>query len=217
MRLDIAPLLLLEAAFAAVAGPRAVDLCPALLPALPEFLGDDAEALVPDHVPLVARLGDAALSAGAWVTPGLAAVPDPRSDVLLVLEDAADRRWCPPFRYAPPSRDTFCTQVFDDGCERLSTCELLEHAAHDGGLRWVRLHTIAVRPSTTATIDAHLPHGLGTVAIGRLADREPPRLLAELSPQSLLTKIVEVELVHHAAHLEAKLRVAVVAVETVGA
>src|SRR5262249_29607757 len=61
VRLDVAPLLLFEAASLASDGPGSVDLHPSGPHMLPDILGHDSERLVLNNVPLVARLGDPTL------------------------------------------------------------------------------------------------------------------------------------------------------------
>src|SRR6266487_3943171 len=72
-------------------GQVTADRLPARSDSLPEVLREDAESLLRLDDPLALRLPESAASPGARVAPALGPVPDPSTDVLLVVEDSTHR------------------------------------------------------------------------------------------------------------------------------
>jgi hypothetical protein len=94
-------------------------------------------------------------------------------------------------------------ELSDDRRDGLARREVATNASNDVGLRAEDHHPIAVRTWSPASVDLHLADWLGPIAVRRLANAEAACLLSELAAEGLVAEIVEVELVHDPAHLEA--------------
>src|SRR5262249_37087263 len=94
--------------------PGAFDFLPAPGHPVPDVLRNNAQLIVLDPMPLALGLHEAPLAPRHWVPACLGAIPRPPTYVLLVLEDAADRRRRPPAPGAPPSPNGIAIQFPDD-------------------------------------------------------------------------------------------------------
>src|SRR5437016_1167661 len=90
--------------------------------------------------PLLRRARNRAAPPGLGVLEEAALIPDPDSDVLLVVQDDANRRagpaaaLGPPPRLLPGERDAVAVEGMGDGVQALTVRILTENTAHDGGL-----------------------------------------------------------------------------------
>src|SRR5437870_5321945 len=90
--------------------------------------------------PLFRRARNRAAPPGLGVLEEAALIPDPDSDVLLVVQDDANRRAGPAAALRPPprllsgERDAVAVESMGNGVQALAVRILTENTAHDGGL-----------------------------------------------------------------------------------
>src|SRR5581483_7110248 len=143
--LHVAALLALETSLAAALRPRPIDLLPPCGDSIPDVLRDDSQVLASHDVPLTLRLGEPPLTTGAGLTARLGPVPEPPSNVLLVLQDAADCRGSPSTARSPPAGNLCLVELLVDRGDRLAGGKVVEEAEDNLCLRWVDDHPISVR------------------------------------------------------------------------
>src|SRR5262249_8061306 len=129
--LHVAALLPYEALLAATLRPRPIDFLPSCGDSFPGVLWDDAQLLALHNVPLALTLDELALASGAGIPPGLGPVPAPPADVLLILQDAADRRGGPGTTRRPTTRNLLLVQLLHQSGDRLARGKLTEEAEHN--------------------------------------------------------------------------------------
>src|SRR5262249_7998269 len=144
-------------------GPRLLDLRKATLHALPQVLRNDAKAVVGRRQPLRLWFRKLPAATGLWISPRLAAVPDPRADVLTIPEESMDRGRGPALRTATAD-DPFSVQHPYDPRLRPPARETLEDTEDHRRLSGLDDHPISLGSLASLLVDSNGADRNGSVS-----------------------------------------------------